>query len=70
MSRPKWEDGEPANLEAAASDALEWLRLIERCVSARHWSFTQSDSAHKLMTCQARLEHWLAKSAADTPEKT
>lgn len=29
MSNPTYRDGEPANLEAAALDALEWLRWFK-----------------------------------------
>jgi hypothetical protein len=55
---PRWVDGAPENLLAAALDALEWLELIKRLNDAGRWPFSQRDSRKKLDRCIAALrEH-------------
>lgn len=55
---PRWVDGEPADLQAAALDALEWLELIKRLNDAGRWKFSERDSRKKLDRCIALLrEH-------------
>lgn len=65
MSKPKWEAGVPANLEAAAADAGEWLELIERCVLSRRWNFNLPESLPKLRGCIEQLELHLAEAAKE-----
>ena len=48
---PVWIDGEPANLEAAANDALEWLKWIAPQV---HGGLSAARDR-----CQAALEKFL-----------
>jgi len=52
---PEWDGGEPANLQAAARDADEWLALIQRLNDAGRWLFSQPDSRPKLDGCRAAL---------------
>jgi hypothetical protein len=53
---PAWADGAPANLHAAALDALEWLLLIERLHLLGRWKFSEPDSLDKLRGCIASLK--------------
>lgn len=48
MSAPEWTNGMPANLNAAARDALEWLLLIRRLNDADRWRFGKPDSRRRL----------------------
>ena len=52
---PEWDGGEPANLQAAARDADEWLALIQRLNDAGRLLFSQPDSRPKLDGCRAAL---------------
>jgi hypothetical protein len=63
---PEWVDGIPANLEAAAADALEWLLLVERCVDRGVWSFSQPDSRNKLRCARMSLQQMLNGPDAGT----
>jgi hypothetical protein len=58
-SSPEWVDGIPANLEAAAADALEWRLLVERCVDRGVWSFGLPDSRGKLRCARMSLQQML-----------
>lgn len=51
-----WDDGEPANLLAAAADALEWLRLLELCIDRGVWRPSQKDTRGKLRSCRMNLQ--------------
>jgi hypothetical protein len=64
---PEWQDGEPANLAAAAADAGVWLGLIESCVQSGAWHFGRPDSMAKLQGCRAALrKHLDAEAKAPT----
>lgn len=56
---PEWENGMPANLNAAARDALEWLLLIRRCNDSGRWRFGEPDSRSKLDGCIDALRELL-----------
>lgn len=60
---PEWDGGEPANLQAAARDADEWLALIQRLNDAGRWRFSQPDSRSKLDGCRAALSKILCAPA-------
>ena len=60
---PEWDGGEPANLQAAARDADEWLALIQRLNDAGRWRFSQPDSRPKLDGCRAALSKILCAPA-------
>jgi len=60
---PEWDGGEPANLQAAARDADEWLALIQRLNDAGRWLFSQPDSRPKLDGCRAALSKILCAPA-------
>jgi len=60
---PEWDGGEPANLQAAARDADEWLALIQRLNDAGRWLFSQPDSRSKLDGCRAALSKILCAPA-------
>ena len=48
---PEWTNGMPANLQAAARDAMEWLLLIRRLNDAGRWRFSEPDSRRRLDGC-------------------
>lgn len=58
--QPRWIDGESANLEAAAEDALEWLkylaRYLDRLVTL---PAPREEAGERLGRCIAALEHFL-----------
>lgn len=60
---PEWVGGEPANLQAAARDADEWLALIQRLNDAGRWRFSRPDSRPKLDGCRAALSKILCAPA-------
>lgn len=60
---PEWDGGKPANLQAAARDADEWLALIQRLNDAGRWLFSQPDSRPKLDGCRAALSKILCAPA-------
>ncbi len=60
---PEWDGGEPANLQAAARDADEWLALIQRLNDAGRLRFSQPDSRPKLDGCRAALSKILCAPA-------
>lgn len=60
---PEWDGGKPANLQAAARDADEWLALIQRLNDAGRWRFSQPDSRSKLDGCRAALSKILCAPA-------
>lgn len=63
MTYPKWVDGAPANLEAAAEDADEWLALIERLHALGRWRFSDPQSLPKLRACRGALREHMAQAA-------
>ena len=65
QAAPEWIAGEPANLQAAARDADEWLALIQRLNDAGRWRFSQPDSRAKLDGCRVALSKILC---ADRPQ--
>lgn len=60
---PEWDGGKPANLQAAARDADEWLALIQRLNDAGRWQFSQPDSRAKLDGCRSALSKILCAPA-------
>ena len=60
---PEWDGGKPANLQAAARDADEWLALIQRLNDAGRLLFSQPDSRSKLDGCRAALSKILCAPA-------
>lgn len=52
---PRWEHGEPANLEAAAEDALEWLNWILAIRGRLSVPYLGAEQAQKLRRCMAAL---------------
>jgi hypothetical protein len=54
MTEPLWENGEPTNLEAAALDSLEWLRVAQRLLILR------DEDRERLKRAIAALEKFLA----------
>lgn len=56
---PEWTSGMPANLNAAARDALEWLLLIRRCNDSGRWPFGDPDSRRRLDGCIDALREQL-----------
>lgn len=58
---PEWENGMPANLNAAARDAMEWLLLIQGLNDAGRWRFSEPDSRDKLDACIDALRKQLRK---------
>lgn len=60
---PEWDGGKPANLQAAARDADEWLALIQRLNDAGRLRFSQPDSRPKLDGCRAALSKILCAPA-------
>lgn len=63
QAAPEWIAGEPANLQAAARDADEWLALIQRLNDAGRWRFSQPDSRAKLDGCRVALSKILCAHA-------
>lgn len=64
----KWQDGVPTNLEAAAEDALAWLRWIQKSNAIQrvllfHSSEQRGALGAKLDGCIASLEEQLRKDA-------
>lgn len=57
-AKAKFIDGDPANLPAAAMDALEWLLWFQK-YSARHPIFSLSDSKERLAGAIQNLERQL-----------
>ena len=63
MSAPLWDaEGEPVNLEAAAQDALEWLRVLRRYVRR------DIDEEQRILGAIAALERFLPTVAATPTE--
>ena len=50
----RWRTGEPANLEAAALDALAWLRVLECRFPAN--VIDRDENLSRLRDCIAQLE--------------
>ena len=48
---PEWTNGMPANLNAAARDALEWLLMIRRRNDSGLWPLGYPDSRRRLDGC-------------------
>lgn len=65
MPNPTWRDGAPANLEAAAMDALDWLRWFKPELDSR--LIRQADV---LADCQQRLASTIAALDNYLPDKT
>jgi hypothetical protein len=62
--QPQWISGLPANLNAAARDALEWLELIKRLNDAGRWPFSEPDSRAKLDACIDQLKRRITEAQA------
>ena len=63
-----WVDGEPANLEAAAADALEWLHLLhERGVVQAVWphALDKPGVEARLGNCIQALRTWVDPALLD-----
>lgn len=67
---PRWTDGMPVNLPAAARDAMEWLLLIRSLHDAGRWPFSEPDSRRKLDGCIDALREHLLGKAMPTDEST
>ena len=60
--RFEWDEaGEPMTFAAAASDADEWLALIERLHNEGQgpWKFSEPDSLEKLLGCRNNMRRFL-----------
>lgn len=49
IDKPKWIDGKPANIRAAAADAIEWLKIIKP---------ESTENRRRLNACMADLLKW------------
>lgn len=58
---PEWTNGMPANLNAAARDALEWLLLIRRRNDSGLWPLGYPDSRRRLDCCIDALREQILK---------
>lgn len=56
MSKPIYLDGQPDNLEAAALDALDWLRYVQQRQDAYEFS---ADNLRRLVGAIGALERFL-----------
>ena len=55
----RWQDGEPANLEAAAADAYEWLKYLQ----ARGMKlYMSTDEWNKLDSCMIALHAFMTQT--------
>lgn len=57
----RWTDGEPANLRAAAADALPWLDALQE--QAAYVRMPAQDQ-RRLMACRAALARHVGRIAA------
>lgn len=55
--KPKWVDGQPDNLEAAARDAMEWLAWFSNTTVCRN-----AGTRRRLDACLSALEKFLEKA--------
>lgn len=51
---PRWTDGQPDNLEAAATDAMEWLAWFSNTTG-----FCNRENRRRLDACLGALEKFL-----------
>lgn len=58
MADPAWRNDEPANLAAAATDALEWLRLLHQLGPQMPCN---AETREKLRRCIEALERELRR---------
>ena len=65
MSKPAWEAGIPANLEAAAEDAIALLWLVENLNRTGACQFSLPTTLPKLRVCRDSLRKFLDEAAKD-----
>lgn len=59
MDRPRYLDGEPQNLEAAALDALEWLLFAKEYLKHNHQGQRWNTTRRRLSRCIEALEPYV-----------
>lgn len=59
MSEPIWEDGEPANIEAALADAYEWLAVLRKVGAMRSVPNLDVDAMQRLSRCMDSLRKFV-----------
>jgi hypothetical protein len=64
----RWKDGQPENLEAAAVDALDWLRVLSTSKSViGMFARCPDDEAHEKLTRAIEcLNHYLMEPSRQT----
>ena len=59
MDRPRYLNGEPQNLEAAALDALEWLLFAQQYLKYNHLGQSWNTTRRRLTRCIGALEPYV-----------
>lgn len=65
IEAPRWLDGEPENLSAAAEDAFQWLEFLRKLITDGGLKVNHAEAGSKLSRCIIALRRFLDNTEAN-----